>query len=168
MSYAVAREVLDYEYGVIKLLNAVAESADEFEEAAKSIEVPDRAAISDHLAARLGARAVDLVLPDVEDLAPLDGLEIGVAGLAYALSSIWCYTAASCRGHAGGRSWSDCPVVFFASSKWRLQRLAPLIGAEGCGLEADRDMLKVYAPSIHATHRLAQRILAGRAQLSAR
>src|SRR4051794_11608871 len=90
------------------------------------------------------------------ELAPLDGLEIGVAGLAYALGSAGCLTAASCRWHSRDRSWSDCLVVFFAAPGWRLELLADLIADAGCGLVADRGMLAIYAPSIIQMHALGE------------
>jgi hypothetical protein len=93
---------------------------------------------------------------------PLDGLEIGVAGLAHALASVGCLTAASCRSHVSDRSWSDCPVVFFAAPAWRLELLADLIAAAGCGLEADRGMLPIVAPSIVHMHALGEKIVAER------
>jgi hypothetical protein len=97
-----------------------------------------------------------------DEIAPLDGLELGVAGLAYALGSVGCLTAASCRWHSRDRSWSDCPVVFFAAPTWRLALLAELIDDAGCGLVADRGMLAIYAQSIVQMHTLGERILAER------
>lgn len=37
--------------------------------------------------------------------------------------------------------------------------LAPLIAASGCGVEGDRSMLKIYAPSIRETHALGTLIV---------
>lgn len=98
------------------------------------------------------------------DFSPFGGLEAGVAGLCNALSVVGCVTAASCRTHATPPSWSDCPVVFFAAPTWRVELLAELISAEGCGLEDERGMLKIYAPSVREMHGLAQRLLTERAR----
>jgi hypothetical protein len=73
-----------------------------------------------------------------------------------------CLTAASCRWHSRDRSWSDCPVVFFAAPAWRLELLAELIADTGCGLHADRGVLAIYAPSIVQVHALGERIVTER------
>ena len=46
--------------------------------------------------------------PEAEEL---EDLEIGVAGLVYALAAAGMYPAASCRGHADPNAWSKLPVV---------------------------------------------------------
>ena len=78
--------------------------------------------------------------------APLDGLEVGVSGLCHALSALGCLTAASCRAHPGPHSWTECPVVLFRAETWRVELLADLISAEGCGLGEDRDMPRSTRP----------------------
>jgi hypothetical protein len=88
--------------------------------------------------------------------------ELGVAGVAYALGSVGCLTAASCRWHSRDRSWSDCPVVFFVAPKWRLELVAELIDDAGCGLVADRGMLAIHAQSIVEMHTLGERVVAER------
>lgn len=65
-------------------------------------------------------------------------------------------------------TWADCPIVFFAAPAWRLELLAELIVAEGCGLDQDRRMLTVYGPSIRRTHGLAERILSERGRFRRR
>lgn len=85
-------------------------------------------------------------------------LELGVAGLTYALSNAGFYPAASCRSHQGGHSWSANPVVLFAGDKPRALLLQPLVRESGCGLRADYTrgaFLYVYAPSIRETMALA-------------
>jgi hypothetical protein len=145
---------------LMRIVDAVAATDEEFEELASAIEGCDieslpelqrEAAMKEGLAA-----AVD------DETAPLDGLEIGVAGLAYALGSVGCLTAASCRSHISDRSWSDSPVVFFAAPAWRLELLGELIADAGCGLGGDRGMLAIYAPSIIQMHALGERIIAER------
>jgi len=86
--------------------------------------------------------------PAPDDAVLLGGLEVGVSGLVHALAAIGCPTAASCRSHAHARSWSDCPVVFFACADTQMEPLTELIASAGCGLGEERSILKIYAPSI--------------------
>ncbi len=160
VSIADAQFTLRDEAALIRLLDAVASSPDEFEELAAAIEGND----VDGLPESPRLAAIDHGVEGLvdEDLAPLDGLEIGVAGITHALSAIRCLTAASCRSHISSHSWSDCPVVFFAAPAWRLELLAELIAAARCGLRADRNMLSIVAPSITHMHGLAQSIVAER------
>jgi hypothetical protein len=158
-----ARSIVSVEAELIQLLDRVASSANQFELLASAIERQDVDQLPDGLHSRALENGLRRFVTGGEDHHPLDGLEIGVAGLVYALSALRCLTAASCRSHVTSRSWSDCPVVFFAARAWRIEVLAGLIAAEGCGLRQDRGMLTVYGPSIQDTHRLAQRILVERA-----
>jgi hypothetical protein len=97
-----------------------------------------------------------------------EGLELGVAGLTYALSNAGFYPAASCRSHQDGHSWSANPVVLFAGDKPRTLLLQPLVRDSGCGLRADYtrgDFLYVYAPSIRETMALATNLYQHRVPL---
>ncbi len=154
-----AQATLTEEAEIIHWLDRVATTPDEFELLASAIENQYDGELPEALHTAAVATRFEGFLGDVNDGAPLEGLEIGVAGLTHALSAIQCLTAASCRWHISTRSWSDCPVVLFAARQWRLEILADLIAAEGCGLGQDRGMLTVYGASIRGTHRLAQRIL---------
>jgi hypothetical protein len=156
-----AESTVREEIDLIHLIDQLASDPDEFELLASSIEMQDLDLLPDPLRGAALECGLARFLVD-EDIPPLDGLEIGVAGLACALSAIGCLTAASCRWHIGARSWSDCPVVFFAAPAWRVELLAGLASSEGCGLGSDRGMLTVYGPSISETHNLAKRILSER------
>lgn len=160
VSKADLEAILREEAELMRIVDVVAATSDEFEELASAIEGRDLESLPEHL--REAAMKEGLAACVDEDLAPLDGLELGVAGLAYALSSVGCLTAASCRWHIRDRSWSDCPVVLFATPPWRLELLAELIADAGCGLAADRGMLAIYAPSIVRMHALGERIVAER------
>lgn len=160
VSTADAQSTLREESELIRVLDDSASSPEEFEELASAIEGNDIDGLPEPLREVALDHGVGQLLD--EDLAPLDGLEIGVAGITHALSSIRCLTAASCRSHISSHNWSDCPVVFFAAPAWRLELLAELIAAAGCGLEADRGMLSIVAPSILHMHALAQSIVAER------
>ena len=81
-----------------------------------------------------------LVRPFIVSDSPLGGLEIGVGGLTYALSTVGFPTAASCRAH-GANSWTDYPIVLFGAHKWRAVLLAELAADAGCGIGQDRDVL---------------------------
>jgi hypothetical protein len=156
-----AEQTVREEAAIIAWLDAVASTAEDFEVLATAIEAADLELVPEPLRRVAVDAEIDEHIRDPED-APLDGLEIGVAGLTHALSAIRCLTAASCRSHVGDRTWSDCPVVFFAAPAWRVEILADLISIEGCGLEAGRGMLEVYGSSIGAMNRLGSRILSER------
>jgi hypothetical protein len=152
--------ILREEAELMRIVDAVAATPDEFEELASAIEGCDLESLSKQL--REAAMKEGLAACVDGEIAPLDGLELGVAGLAYALGSVGCLTAASCRWHTDDRSWSDVPVVFFAAPQWRLELLADMIAAAGCGLVAGRGMLEIVAPSIRNMHALAEMIAAER------
>lgn len=156
---AEAAEVVQEEGQIIAWLDAVAADPLEFEFLAAAIESGEAEDLSDDLRQRAEGAGLHSYLSDPGDLAPVGGLEIGVSGLTHVLSAAGCLTAASCRSHVTDRSWSDCPVVFFAAPAWRLAILADLIRDAGCGLDADRGMLKIYGRSVRNTHRLADLIV---------
>jgi hypothetical protein len=92
----------------------------------------------------------------------LGSLELGVAGLSYALTSIGCFTAASCRSHLSDHSWSPRPVVYFAAERPTVHWLTPLVRDTGCGFDDGSShgrLLIVEAPSITNFMDLASRIL---------
>jgi hypothetical protein len=162
VSVAQATVTLREEAEILDWLDDMAAGPDDFEQLAAAIENNDRDLITEPLLSAALRGGLGRFLVDDDDVAPLSALEIGVAGLTHALSTVRCLTAASCRWHMTERSWSDCPVVFFAAPPWRVDILAEIVAAEGCGLGTDRDMLTVYAASIRETHRLAGRILTER------
>lgn len=157
-----AEAVIRHETDVLAWLDHVASDAQAFELLAKAIEDADADSLPEPLRAEAIRTGLHGFLVDPADLDPLEGLEIGVAGLSHALSAVGCLTAASCRGHHTDRAWSDHPVVFFAAPAWRVELLADLISSERCGIDADRGMLTVYAASVGDMHRLAERILSER------
>jgi hypothetical protein len=155
-----ARHTVAFEREVVAALDALAGDEQEFEVLATALE--DFEPESDVPLVLRDTPVEGLVRPFIGGYSPLGGLEIGVAGLTYALSTVGFRTAASCRAHEGANSWSDCPVVLFGAHKWRAVLLAELVAEAGCGIGQDRDMLKVYAPSIRNLMDLAEAVLAKR------
>jgi hypothetical protein len=154
-----AENVVGHEGDVLDALDRASSRADEFEHFATAAEGGDGSALSTRLAATFKASGLADLTAWEGGVDPFESLEIGVAGLTCSLSAIRCLTAASCRWHITERSWSDCPVVFFAAPTWRVELLADLIASANCGLDADRGMLKVYGRSVRDMHGLARLIL---------
>ncbi|WP_329289377.1 hypothetical protein [Streptomyces sp. NBC_01455] len=100
---------------------------------------------------------------DSDDGVPLEALELGVAGLSYALASAGCFTAASCRSHHSDRPWADRPVIFFAAERSTVHWLATLARDSGCGFadgsERAAKLLVLEAPSITNFMDMASRIV---------
>ncbi len=163
-----AQSIVRQEAVVMEWLDEVAANPEEFEQLASAIEAGDMELLPDSIRGSAIAKGICTFVTEFEETAPLDGLEIGVAGLTYVLSATGCLTAASCRWHVRSDSWADCPVVFFAAPNWRVHLLAEFIASEGCGLGQDRNMLTIYGSSIRDTHRLAQRILVERGRFRSR
>jgi hypothetical protein len=157
-----AIDAVEFEREVVAALDALAGTDRQFEALATAVEDLEPGS---GLPAELRDTPIEgLLQPLAEDgHSPLGGLEIGVAGLTYAMSAVGFVTAASCRAHAGAYSWSDCPVVFFGAHKWRAVLLSELAQAAGCGIGQDRDMLTVYGPSIRNLMGLAAEVLGQRA-----
>ncbi|MFJ2098374.1 hypothetical protein ACIOHR_14390 [Streptomyces anulatus] len=94
----------------------------------------------------------------------LEGLDLGLSGLAHALAAIGCAPAASCRSHEGPHSWSPFPVIEFACDRARFDWLQPLVRESGCGFDIDPsrpELLNIIACSIRETLDLAKSIVSG-------
>ena len=92
----------------------------------------------------------------------LCGLELGVAGLTYALAATGCVPAASCRSHAE-HSWAERPVVVAAIDRAHAGWLQPLVERSSCGFDLDHnrpEFLTIHAQSITEMMDLAAVILA--------
>lgn len=158
-----ARAVVEEERHLANLVHQMTTTAEEFEAVACAVEIGDPDSLPDGFAELQSAREILEVVGDGDrEEGVLDGLEIGVAGLSFALSSIGCFPAASCRSHASGNSWSDRPVVYFAAERITVHWLTPMVRDSGCGFGngSDRgDLLFVQAPSISNLMELANQIL---------
>jgi hypothetical protein len=164
VSHEEAVSMIDEERRLVTLVDHASRTHAEFEAIAKAVEggEPDYLPAG-YTAQHLDSELVRIVGDYAEDGSPLDALELGVAGLSYALSSVGCFTAASCRSHYSDRSWSDRPVIFFAAERPTVEWLTPLVRQSGCGYtdgseRADR-LLIVEAPSIKNFMDLASRIV---------
>ena len=153
VSLSDARRLIEEERMLTTLVNELATNEAEFDSLARALERGDEDnALAPNQLAVLGAYLAD------EETAPLDGLELGVAGLTYALATVRMFPAASCRGHVGPRPWSDVPVVYLAANRFRAERLQPLVGEAGCRFSIDDarpDLLVIGGGSISDTMRLA-------------
>ncbi len=157
VSIAEASRLTATERTIAALVGDLAADEAEFEMLALAVECGDNDA-------KLSRAQMDILgthLAD-EESSPLDGLEMGVAGLSYSLSAIRLFPAASCRGHPGPRAWSDSPVVYVASDQFRAERLQALVADSGCRLtisDARPDLLAIGGSSILATMRLAELVI---------
>lgn len=152
------RSLLAAEETLIDIVDRLSEDADSHEELAAAIEslgtdsLPEWISEEDRRAVE-AAYAFDGMF---------GGLELGVAGLVYALNAVpGVRTAASCRGHSGAAAWSAGPVVLLAADKPRCDRLAELLPDSGCGFAIDGsrpELISIMGRSIRDTHRLAERV----------
>ncbi|MEW2302723.1 hypothetical protein AB0958_22585 [Streptomyces sp. NPDC006655] len=158
-----ARAIVEEERGLAHLVDQVSADPEEFEDVARAVERGDPDCLPDGFEDRHpGSEILEIVGDGDREEGVLDGLEIGVAGLSFALSSIGCFPAASCRSHASGRSWSDRPVVYFAAERLTVHWLTPMVRDSGCGFGNGSDrgaLLFVEAPSITNLMDLANQIL---------
>ncbi|MFE2486112.1 hypothetical protein ACFXGR_23000 [Streptomyces mirabilis] len=157
----VTRHVIETESDLITLVDHLTVSVEEYEALATII---DKGYSGKHPPGRLGhiirTEAPELLEIAADDELPLYDLELGVAGLSYALSTVGAVPVASCRGHEGG--WSDQPVVFVALDEQRARWLQPLLRESGCGFHISRnreEFLVIDSPSIQHTNALAQEIV---------
>lgn len=85
------------------------------------------------------------------DYSPTGGLDLGAAGVVYALAAAaGCWTAASCRGHPGKYAWSDHPVVVLACDPHSASVLQTLLAEAHCVFATDghgEGLLAVVAES---------------------
>src|SRR5262249_31137230 len=161
-----ARQLRQEERRIAEILGNLAATAEDFDRLAHAVEDgydPDEHDERYALTATERAALDEFVSDD--ETAVLDSLEIGVAGLVYALATVRIIPAASCRGHPGDRAWSDVPVVLFATTEYRARALQPLVAATNCrfGIDVARpDLLAVQGRSILDTMALADAILGSR------
>jgi hypothetical protein len=109
------------------------------------------------------AESLSALAPYLTGEQALEGLEVGVAGLVYALSAAGMFPAASCRGHPDPDSWSAVPVVMFAADRVHAEALQPLVESSQCGFDLDPirpELLVINGRSVEDTLRLSRAMLA--------
>jgi hypothetical protein len=153
-----AADIISYERRALPLLDRASADQQEFELFAYALDWGESDGLSPALLESFKAAGLEDLMQDPDDFSLLGGLEVGVAGLVYALSAVGCITAASCRWH-GVNSWSDCPTVAFAASSSTVEILVDLIRAAGCGLVGARNLLWVEAVSVTDLSALAESII---------
>jgi hypothetical protein len=161
-----ARRLRQNERRIAEVIGRLATTAEHFDRLAHVVEdgidpdEPDEA----YTVTGIERVALDEFISDDETDA-LDSLELGVAGLVYALATVRIIPAASCRGHPGDRAWSDVPVVLFAATEYRVRALQPLVEATNCRFDIDAarpELLAVMGRSILDTMALADAVLGTR------
>ncbi len=161
-----ARKLRKKERRVAEVVGHLATTAKDFDRLAYAMEGdydPDEGDEEFYLTATEQAE-LDEFLTDNE-VPGLESLELGVAGLAYALATVRIIPAASCRGHPGDRAWSHVPVVLFATTEYRAKALQPLVEATNCRFSIDTarpELLAVEGRSILDTMALADAVLESR------
>ena len=152
-----AKALLEVEGRLIQLADRFARDAEEFDAICSALENVD--------AEEFPARLQSPTIPDelavhlgVGDYSPTAGLDLGVAGLVYALAAVGCWTAASCRGHAKSYAFTDRPVVVLACDRHRASVLRADVERSRCGLTTDghrEGLLAVEAESVEEMMALA-------------
>ncbi|MDX3638600.1 hypothetical protein [Streptomyces sp. MB09-02B] len=145
------------------LVDLAASAHTDFEAIASALEANDPDCLPAGFAAEHPQSEIAELVGGGYDAEPLLGsLELGVAGLSYALTSVGCFTAASCRSHLSHHSWSERPIVYFAAERPTVHWLTPLVRDTGCGFgdgSGHGRLLFVEAPSIANFMDLADRIV---------
>lgn len=129
---AEALEVMGTEHEIANLVDGLAADEQDFERLASAAEFPSVFDPEEDLS----EAERDALSTVVWDISVLEGLELGVSGLAHALATVQMLPAASCRSHIE-RSWSEAPVVLFAADEQRARALQPLAEASGCTFAID-------------------------------
>lgn len=159
-----AREVIQHERRIATVVGDLANTAEDFDRLARAVEREALLEGEGEIGELTGHERTALAESAV-DGSELDGLEVGIAGLVYALATVRIIPGASCRGHVGDTAWSDVPVVLFAATAHRAQALQPLVEGTGCRFSIDDarpDLITVAAPSILNTMALAEGVLESR------
>lgn len=163
-----ARALLRWERSVVAAIDGLADSAEAFDELAHVVEEfntdSDHRRVEESEYPDLTEHERDVLeacLDTGDEL--LDGLELGVAALVFALAASGFHAAASCRGHASSTAWSDRPTVFFAGEREHIGQLEAAVLASGSRLEDGsvngNGLVVIRAPSLTAAMNLADAIL---------
>ncbi|WP_328933501.1 MULTISPECIES: hypothetical protein [unclassified Streptomyces] len=164
VTFEEARTMVSVEATQIAVIDSLSQTEIQFEEIARACDTGVVDGVRDELTRRqLLQRIPTLSEKELDDFyGDLGGLEVGVAGLAHAVSYIGGVPAASCRGHISEHRWSEQPVVFAAMDRQRAAWLEPLLHEAGCGCHIDPARLEfvvIDAPSVVESNALAQLIV---------
>lgn len=157
-----AQLVIERERVLICAIDSLVTTPEDFDRLARCVEHWDPEEVDDEYVASSAERSLMVSAIGDADSAEVGGLELGVAGLVYALASVGMVPTASCRGHTGDRPWSDSPVVLFAACERDVRVLEPLVQEAGCVFDIDpsrAELLVVGAPSVRNLMSLAQAVL---------
>jgi hypothetical protein len=159
-----AQARLEIEGELIRLADEFARDAEEFDAICSALENVD----AEELPVRLQHPAVPETLAahlEAGELSPTEGLDLGVAGLVYALAAVGCWTAASCRGHPKSYAFTDRPVVVLACDRHRASVLQADVEQSHCGLTTDghrEGLLAVEAESVEEMMAVARLVASHR------
>lgn len=158
-----ARNILYYESRVIDLVDSLARDESEFETLANFVEGGGEDPSGLPVEVLQSPRFLELeglLDPESDNL---QGLDLGVSALSHALGAVGLIPAASCRRHQGDLSWTDVPVVLFASDRARANVLVPLVESAGCGFSTGgsgrEGLLAIVGRSVKDFLKLAHLIL---------
>lgn len=156
-----ALEIIDIERRLVSVADTCSEDAHKFDEAAAALELSNLDEVPLYVRESNAFVAIASHYSHDDSMPLVDGLDLGVAGLVYALAAMGAWPAASCRGH-GPRGWAPYPVVYMAVDRSRAEALQPLVRNAGCGFVIDpaRDhLLVVRGPSVTEMMDLAAAIV---------
>lgn len=159
-----AKAVLAEDRRLVQVADRHSRDDDEFEDVARALETGDAALLPERLSSEV---PLDLAAEMDDQFPALDGLELGVAGLCFALSAVGALTAASCRGHRHG--WADHPVVYFSAPELRARVLERLVGVHRCGFTTDPNrggLLVIEAQSVADFIALAEAVIDARREFA--
>jgi hypothetical protein len=158
-----ALDVTSTEKEYIGITDTLSTSLQLFEQIAKLLESGE---VGDSLEEGLYSQLVEHIseLPEDPDeyISPMGGLDMGVSGLAHAISAIGGVPVASCRGHFTQTPWSRQPIVFAALDEQRAHWLKPLLSVTDCSFYVDperSEFIAIEAPSIVESNQLSRLIL---------
>jgi hypothetical protein len=159
-----ARSVMAVERELVAVADACSSETDEFDEIAAALEISDIDEIPEQVRQSPAFEPIADYYSAGDSMSLVEALDLGVAGLVYALSAVGCWPAASRRGH-GPRGWAQYPVVYIAADRHRTETLQPLVAAAACGFDVDPargQLLAVRGPSVMEMMDLAPKVLDAR------
>lgn len=156
-----ARSVMTTERELVAVADACSTNGEEFDEIATALETSDLDEIPGAVRESAAFDTIACYYSPGDRMSLVEALDLGVAGIVYALSAVGCWPAASCRGHVPG-GWAQYPVVYIAADRHRTETLQPLVAAAGCGFDVDPargQLLVIRAASVTEMMDLAELVL---------